>query len=204
MMSVVLSLLSSTVVAATPMTPPPWYNFTEDYPMKAFERRWEGITEFELLISPEGTIANCKVTKSSGHEILDTQACFLAQKRIRFHPAKGPDGQPVWGVYRSQALWALPNHTLPAGAGPDLDVSLNKLPAGVVDPPAVKLAYAVDPQGNTSNCTVMPTSLKQPGVLVDLGCKELLSREQGKPVLGPTGQPVPAVKTGAVKFNAGT
>jgi TonB family protein len=204
MMSIALSLLANTVVAATPITPPPWYNFAEDYPMKAFERRWEGITEFQLLVAPDGAIANCKVTKSSGHDILDTQACFLAQKRVKFRPARGPDGRPVWGVYRSEALWALPNHTLPGGAGPDLEVSLNKLPAGATEPPAVKLAYSVDPQGNTSACTVMPTSLKQPSVLVDLGCKELLSREQGKPVIGPSGEPVAAVKTGAVKFNAGS
>ena len=79
---------------------------------------------------------------------------------------------------------------------------MNKIPDGASQPPAVKLAYAVDAQGNTSACTVMPTSLKQPQALVDVGCKELLGSENGKPVLNPTGQPVAAVKSGAVLFKA--
>jgi TonB family protein len=202
MLGVALSLLSG-VVAATPLTPPPWYNFAEDYPMKAFERNWEGVTQFQLLIAPDGTIAQCKVTESSGHEILDTQACFLAEKRIRFRPAKGPDGESVWGVYRSEALWALPEHSLPTTATPDLDLTINKLPDGAIEPPAVKAAYAVDPQGQVSNCTMMPTSLKQPQVLVDIACKEILAQAAGKPVVDPSGRPVAAVKTGAVKFTPG-
>lgn len=203
MPGILLSLISGSVVAATPTVPPPWYNFAEDYPMKAFERKWEGVTQFELLVAPDGAIAGCKVLKSSGHEILDRQACFLADKRVRFQPAKGPDGQPVWGVFRSEALWALPEHKLPSTAAPDLELTVNELPAGAIEPPAVKLAYSVDPQGRVSSCTMMPTSLKQPAVLVDLACKELLSREKGKPVIGPSGQPVAAVKTGAVKFTPG-
>lgn len=83
-------------------------------------------------------------------------------------------------------------------------MSVNKLPDGTSEPPVVKLAYAVDAQGNASSCTLHPTSLKQPQVLVELGCKELLSRAGGAPVLGPSGQPVPAVKTAAVKFTAGS
>lgn len=202
MPGLLISMLASSVIAATPATPQPWFNFMEDYPMKAFENRWEGITGFELLIAPDGQIARCTVTKSSGHEELDTKTCFLAQKRARFRSARNSDGQPVWGVYRSEALWALPEHKLTGGAGPDLEVSVNKLPEGVTEPPAVKLAYAVDPQGQTSQCTVMPTSLKQPQVLIDIGCKELLSREAGKPVIGPAGQAVNAVKTGAVRFRS--
>jgi TonB family protein len=202
MPAVLLSMLASSVIAATPATPQPWFNFMEDYPMKAFDNRWEGVTGFELLISPDGQVARCTVTKSSGHEELDSKTCLLAQKRARFHAAKNSDGQPLWGVYRSEALWALPEHKLVGDAGPDLEVSINKLPSGVTEPAAVKLAYAVDTQGQTSQCTVMPTSLRQPRVLVEIGCKELLSREAGKPVIGPAGQPVAAVKTGAVRFKS--
>lgn len=201
MLTAAFSLLAGTVVAATPVTPAPWFEF-RDYPMKAFEKQWEGVTGFELLVAPDGKIASCKITDSSGHEELDQTTCFLATKRASFRPARGPDGQPVWGVYRSQALWALPEHSVPAPAAPDLEVSLNKLPDGAQEPPAVKLAYSVDAQGNSSACTVMPTSLKQPEVLIDLACKELLSRAPRTPVLSPTGQPVAAVRTGAVLFKA--
>jgi TonB family protein len=201
MFSSVLSLLAGSVVAATPLTPLPWFEF-KDYPMKAFEKSQEGVTRFELLIGPDGRIADCKVTSSSGHEELDRATCFLATKRVQFRAARGPGGEATWGTYRSQALWALPEHRISAPPSADLEVSLNKIPEGASEPPAVKLAYAVDQNGNPSECTLLPTSLKQPDVLVDLACKELFSRTPREPVIGPSGQPVPAVRTGAVLFKA--
>ena len=199
MFSSVLYLLAGSVVAATPVTPLPWFEF-KDYPMKAFEKGQEGVTRFELLVGPDGRIADCKVTSSSGHEDLDRATCFLAMKRVQFRAARGPNGQAAWGTYRSQALWALPEHRIFAPPSADLEVSLNQLPNDAKEPPAVKLAYAVDQNGNPSECTLHPTSLKQPDVLVDLACKELFSRTPREPVIGPSGQPVPAVKTGAVLF----
>jgi len=203
MLSAVVSLVSGAVVAATPVTPLPWFEF-EDYPMKAFEKKWEGVTRFELLVGPDGAIAECRITSSSGHEELDKTTCALATRRVTFRPARADDGSPMWGTYRSQAIWALPERQIVAPPAADLEVSLNKLPSGTKEPPAVKLAYAVDSQGNPSSCTVMPSSLPQPRVLVDLGCKELLDSARGKPVVGPNGQPIPAVKTGSVLFKAGS
>lgn len=202
MMTAILALVSGTVTAAAPITPLPWFEF-RDYPMRAFEKNWEGVTKFELLVAPDGRIAGCTIISSSGHEELDKTSCFLASKRVTFRPATGPGGQPQWGVYRTQALWALPDRKINAAPGPDLEISLNKLPDGVTHPAAVKLAYAVDARGNASSCTVMPSSLRQPDVLVEIGCKELLQSANGKPVIGPGGQPVAAVKTGAVLFNPG-
>jgi TonB family protein len=196
-------LLAGAVVAATPVTPAPWFEF-HDYPMKAFERNAEGVTEFELLVAPDGRIANCAVTQSSGHQDLDRATCHLANKRVRFNPARDGDGQAVYGVYRSQALWAIPENTIAATAGPDLEVTVNQLPAGTAEPPVVKLAYAVDAQGRASSCTLLPSSLKQPPVLVELGCKELMSKIGSAPVVGPAGLPVAAIKTAAVKFNSGS
>jgi hypothetical protein len=96
----------------------------------------------------------------------------------------------------------MPEHQLRAAILPDLEVTLNELPADTVKPAAVKLAYAVDASGKPSSCTIMPTSLKQPQLLVDVGCKQLLQSRDDKPVLGPDGSPVPAVVTGAVLFKA--
>ncbi len=194
-------LFFSSVTAAAPQTPLPWFTF-EDYPMKAFEKKWEGVTAFELLVAPDGRIADCRVTGSSGHEVLDRTTCLLAVKRAKFSPARGPDGARRFGVYRSQAVWAFPERKIEANPAPDLEVTLNKLPDGTNQPPVVKLAYAVDQQGNTSSCTVIPSSLYQPSVLVDLGCKQLLQSVEHSPVVGPDGQPVPAVKTGAVRFKS--
>lgn len=202
MFGVGLSMLAGAVIAATPLTPASWFTF-DDYPMKAFEKKQEGVTQFELLIAPDGTVAQCNIVASSGSPELDRTTCYLAGKRAQFRPARGSDGQAVFGVYRSQALWAIPENRIVATAGPDLEISLNQLPAGTAEPPVIKLAYAVDAQGKASQCTLMPSSLKQPAVLVELGCRELLSKAGGA-VVGPAGQPVPAVKTAAVRFNAGS
>src|SRR6476659_11058363 len=86
-----LSLLSSAVVAATPLTPQPWFEF-KDYPMDAFEKSWEGLTRFQLLIAPDGKIASCSIVGSSGHPSLDEKTCYLATKRAKFRPARRPGG----------------------------------------------------------------------------------------------------------------
>jgi TonB family protein len=203
MLSAILSLMSGAVIAATPATQQPWFEF-RDYPMKAFEKKWEGVTRFELLIAQDGSIANCRVTESSGYQELDKTTCYLAQKRAKFRPARDDKGQLAYGVYRSQAVWALPERTISANPGPDLEVSVSKLPQGTTEPPVVKLAYAVDMQGNPSSCTIMPTSQRQPQVLVELGCKELLSNVPRQPVTTPNGQRVTAVKSAAVRFKAGS
>ena len=68
MSAVLVSLLSGAVVAATPVTPQPWFEF-KDYPMKAFEKSLQGVTQFELLLSPDGKIADCRVTESVPHVV---------------------------------------------------------------------------------------------------------------------------------------
>lgn len=209
-----LLLLAGAVVAASPLTPMPWFEF-HDYPTKAFEKKAEGVTRFDLLVSPEGKIADCKVTVSSGNEDLDKRTCFLAGRRARFAPATDESGRPVFGVVRSQAVWKIPVDTLEGvvrtpetqlsnlAPGPDLEVNLNRLPEGTTEPAVVKLAYSVDTRGNPTSCSLMRLAQHQPKMLVDLGCRELLQRLPHTPVLDPSGQAVPAVKTAAVKFNAG-
>lgn len=200
MPAIALSLLAGSLSAATPLTPQPWFTFA-DYPMKAFEKSEEGVTRFELLIAPDGRVAKCTIIGSSGHEELDKTSCYLASRRAKFRPAYGADGEPLFGTYRSQTVWALPEHKIESNPGPDLVVSLNELPAGTNQPPVVKLAYSVDVEGKPTGCAVMPWSVRQPKLLVDLACKELIRQIRPAPVLAPSGQPVAAVKSGAVKFD---
>jgi TonB family protein len=199
-MLAISALLLTSVTAAAPTAKLPWFEF-HDYPMRAFEKHQEGVTRFELLVDPNGRAANCTVTKSSGHEELDQKTCKLASFRSRFAPARGPDGRPVYGVYRSQAIWVFPENTLPNTApGPDLQVSINKFPQGTFDPPVVKVAYFVDPQGRSSACGALHGERAQPQALVDLACRELPSKLQMAPARTAEGQPVPAVHTAAIEF----
>jgi TonB family protein len=199
-MGLFASLLANAVVAATPITPLPWYTFN-DYPMKAFERDWQGIATFAVTVGPDGRPADCTIVVSTGHDALDRQTCWVAIKRTRFTPAHGPDGRPAYGVYRSQVIWTRPDRpTLQLEQGPDLDVAIAALPAGTKPPNVVKLAYYVDAGGNPSSCTVLPESEQQPASLVQSACAQLFA-EMGKGPVSAGGTTVPAVKTAAVRFN---
>jgi TonB family protein len=190
------SLVLSTVIATTPATPLPWFDLN-DYPTKAFEREWQGTTNFDVIVDPQGRSADCRIEKSSGHEILDRSACWVAMKRARFTPAIGADGQRAFGVYRSQVVWQRPDRSaLQRELGPELEVSVSQLPAGT--PPAVKLAYFVDTAGNPSACTALPDSAKQPQQLIDLACQALFHQLPRQAVTA-NGATVAAVKTAAVK-----
>jgi TonB family protein len=194
----IVSFLLGSVVAATPATPLPWFTL-DDYPVKAFEREWQGVTTFAVTVAPDGRPAGCAVTQSSGYPQLDKEACFIAQKRARFTPAYGPSGQPAYGVYRSQVVWARPDRQrVQRDPGPDLEVNLSQLPAGTREPAAVKLAYFVDERGNASACTPLPVSVSQPKQLIDLACQALLQQMPREPVTA-RGNSVAAVKTAAVK-----
>src|SRR4249919_1065513 len=56
------SLLMSSVIATTPATPLPWFNLN-DYPTKAFEREWQGTTNFDVIVDPQGRSTDCRIAK---------------------------------------------------------------------------------------------------------------------------------------------
>jgi len=196
-------LLAGSVIAATSASPLPWFT-VDDYPTKAFEREWQGVTSFDVIVDQSGKAADCKITKSSGYEMLDRQACWVAMKRAQFTPASGANGERTYGVYRSQVVWARPDRDgggLQRDLGPDLEVTVSQLPAGSQGPIAVKLAYFVDAQGNASACTALPGSNADPATIVEAACKALLQQAGHQPVTA-MGTTVPAVRTAAVKVSA--
>ena len=198
-MTPIAAMMLNAVIAAGPATPLPWYTF-DDYPMKAFEREWQGVAAMSLLIGPDGRPHSCSIDKSSGYEILDRQTCWVALKKARFSPARGPDGTPAYGVYRSQVRWSRPDRDfVQLEPGPDLEVSVAALPSGTSSPMAVKLAYFVDQQGNPSSCTPLPESVRQPKPLIDAACSELFAKVARTRVAA-DGQTVPTVRTAAVLF----
>jgi protein TonB len=79
-----------------------------DYPPEALRHRWQRTALFTVAIDPQGRVAGCTITRSSGHPVLDDATCALVARRARFAPSKDADGAPVAGTYSSQIAWRLP------------------------------------------------------------------------------------------------
>ena len=78
-----------------------------DYPRRAVERRAQGTTYIRFTIMPNGRVRDCVVTRSSGHRELDAVTCPLLERRLRYHPARDANGQPVAETIRGQQDWEL-------------------------------------------------------------------------------------------------
>ena len=193
----VLGLLAmSSVIAAAPAGPSTWY-LGDDYPIEAFERRWEGATLFQLTVDPNGRPVHCAVEVSSGHGLLDKRACSIAMKRARFMQALSSRGTPAYGVYRTRLNWALdPANFAQSEIGPDFEVSVSRLPDGSSGPVSVKYAVEVDAAGNPVACNPFPGSHKTLG---ELGCAKL-KQDYRKTVSTPDGRTVAAVQTAWITF----
>lgn len=80
-----------------------------DFPARALKERRQGISSFQLEISPDGRVLQCNITASSGHADLDATTCTLILRRGRFDPATDEKGAPVTGKWSNRVKWTLPS-----------------------------------------------------------------------------------------------
>jgi TonB family protein len=90
------------LMAATPVGSPSDWIKTEDYPEKVLNSGIEGTVEFSLSVTKEGNVSDCKIIKSSGSDVLDTETCSLLNLRAQFEPAEASS------TYRSRVFWKIP------------------------------------------------------------------------------------------------
>jgi len=83
------------------------YLRNEDYPTFARQRHEQGDVYFELEISPEGRVTNCRVLSSSGSLDLDQRTCLIMRIRPRFEPARDAEGNPTSDTQSARATWAI-------------------------------------------------------------------------------------------------
>jgi periplasmic protein TonB len=84
-----------------------WAN-TNDYPSRALQQEREGVTRFTVSVGPDGRVASCSVTGSSGHSDLDDTTCKKITQRGRFEPALDGNGTPISGSYTNSIRWSIP------------------------------------------------------------------------------------------------
>ena len=96
-------------VGAKPRNDPGAWLSDRDYKPSWARRDLTGTATFKLDIAASGKITGCRVTRSTGHTVLDDATCVLVQKRAKFEPARGRSGEPVAGSYTGSVLWQLPD-----------------------------------------------------------------------------------------------
>lgn len=95
-------------VRATPRGQPQSWASSDDYPSASLRNNEEGTVRYRLDVGPDGKVAACTVTSSSGHPALDQTTCRVLQRRARFNPAKDSSGQAVASVFSSSVRWQIP------------------------------------------------------------------------------------------------
>ncbi len=112
-------------IAAPPPPPPPppprvippqraranlaSYFSADDYPAGALRSEAEGTARFRLTIGPDGRVAGCDITGSSGNTSLDQATCRILRSRARYTPARDSSGNPTSGSDSGSVTWRLPS-----------------------------------------------------------------------------------------------
>ncbi len=118
-----------------------------------------------------------------------------------FNPARSADGAPALGVLDVQLLWLdgkLDNRV----AVPDLDLPVQRLPAGLPIHPIVQTAIQVDAAGKVEACNVAVPSGS--AALDDAACKAALQASPVKPAIGSTMAKASSIQSFNVGFGAYT
>lgn len=79
----------------------------ENYPARAIRDEIEGSVGVRLTIGPDGRVAGCTVSSSSGSSVLDQAACQDVTRFARFNEALDAAGNPTTGSYSTTIVYRL-------------------------------------------------------------------------------------------------
>ena len=91
-----------------PTNGPQGWVSTNDYPRRALTRGWEGDLTYALDVGANGGVQRCRITSSTGYDILDRTTCDVIERRARFEPATDSSGNAVFGTFRGKVSWLIP------------------------------------------------------------------------------------------------
>lgn len=83
------------------------YFSVDDYPVRAERDEEQGAVHFRLVIAPDGRIAECIVTRSSGSATLDTATCRALRVRVRYAPLRRLGGSRTATSDQGVVRWRL-------------------------------------------------------------------------------------------------
>lgn len=183
---------------AKPKGNPGTWATANDYPSRALQQEREGTTGFSVTVGPDGRVADCVITESSGSSDIDEATCSNVQRRARFEPALDANGNPTTGKYANRVRWQIPD-SIPQISFPRGPMMLGSRWArvGPTDFPTlaltekrsgkVKIELAISPLGAVAGCNVIESSTH-----ADLdaeSCKIASTKARFDPALDLAGQP---------------
>jgi TonB family protein len=83
------------------------YFSVDDYPVRAEREEQQGAVHFRLAIAPDGRIAECIVTRSSGSATLDRATCRALSARVRYAPLRRLGGSRTATSDQGIVRWRL-------------------------------------------------------------------------------------------------
>jgi len=135
---------------AMPINPASWVTTSD---RERSGSNGEGLTRFELTISPSGLVENCRITESSSFAALDQLTCTLMISRGHFRPGRDQSGVAIASTFANQVRWAEPGHTWDVpGPRPYLSLTVSRLPEHLTTPAYVRVLAVVGIGGEVEAC----------------------------------------------------
>ncbi|WP_152569484.1 MULTISPECIES: energy transducer TonB family protein [Sphingomonas] len=165
------------------------------------------VTYTRTTVRDDGTVEGCVSEKSSGDAKLDAYACAAISRRLKFTAARWLDGTPAYSVFSAPLLW-MNGTRLPdprRAVAPDLELSVQRLPAGFPGFINLLLEVAVSAKGAIVACRARES--RQPSAaiaLVPTACAQATSQLRLQPPLDRSGQPVRSIQLARVRFLVGS
>ncbi|HTN14699.1 MAG TPA: TonB family protein [Sphingomonadaceae bacterium] len=79
----------------------------ENYPSRAVRSGTEGTVGVSVTVGADGKVSSCRVSSSSGSDVLDEAACDGMQRYARFDPALDDAGNPTSDSWSTRIVYKL-------------------------------------------------------------------------------------------------
>lgn len=137
-----------------------------------------------VVVRPDGRVQSCQPIVRAEQEFLTFLSCRVLMERAIYEPAEDMAGHSVYGTTVRWMVWAkgddgayIPSkEKMAEKLIPDIEISVDAIPAEIKDPADVYINIAVRPDGSTYGCAPQLEGGGVPQSLVKLACQQAGAR----------------------------
>ncbi len=200
-------VLAAEVTAPAPYPVIGWFSYkdTPQYLIRQGPGLWT--VPVRVTVEPTGRINSCQAEAIGPVPQLNGYTCSIIRRRVKFRPATIA-GSPAYGVYRTAVRYVVADAPwdISKVSSADFDIHLDRLPSGLTSPRLVKVAFAVDANGQKSFCEADETAgplVSRDLSLVAVACDRVMKGYRATAATV-AGKPVASVQNASVQFSAPT